>query len=308
MMPEASIDAMRYRSSFIVHSFNVVRRNVVLFTPAGCGLWLAACSFLLLAVCVTEDLGPMPALEIPRWQDGETSVYVVTRNDSALYRSVVTLEFDEEMGDETGTVSSQGPVRLPGTVPASSIPTLIVTNVVQPLPDAEWFYDSVQVVFRRDNLSPLRTFRSVETDISEFDLTARYARGRVQIEKQTIDGSTEEELRLPGRFHSYDMVQTWLRAVPLVSGTSFRDNLVIPFEFRTVPVKFLVLGTKLIATKIGDIMCREIVLILPTREVRFWYELAQPHRFVGLNDTQNNTQMVLESFRASHADSLPPAP
>jgi hypothetical protein len=238
----------------------------------------------------------MPALEVPKWQDGETSGYVVTRNDSALYRSVVTLEFDEEMGD-VGQSDS-----------VSIVPTLIVTNVVQPLPDAEWFYDSVQVVFRRDNLSPLRTLRSVETDISEFELTARYARGRVQIEKQTIDGSTEEELRLPGRFHSYDMVQTWLRAVPLVSGTSFRDNLVIPFEFRTVPVKFLVLGTKLISTKIGDIMCREIVLILPTREVRFWYELAQPHRFVGLNDTQNNTHMVLESFRASHADSLPPAP
>ena len=254
---------------------------------------LLAVTCLIFAGCVTEDLGPMPAFEVPQWQDGETSVYVVTRNDSALYRSVVTLEFDEEMGD----VGQNDSVRV--------VPTLIVTNVVQPLPDAEWFFDSVQVVFRRDNLSPLRTFRSVETDISEFELTARYLRGKVQIEKQTIDGNTEEELRLPSRFHSYDMVQTWLRAAPLVSGTSFRDNLVIPFEFRMVPVRFLVLGTKLIPTKIGDIMCREIVLILPTREVKFWYELAQSHRFVGLNDTQNNTQMVLESYRASHADSLP---
>jgi hypothetical protein len=256
-------------------------------------LWLAVCGFLLVVACVTEDLGPMPAFVVPQWQDGETSVYVVTRNDSALYRSVVTLEFDEEMGD----VGQNDSVRV--------VPTLIMTNVVQPLPDAEWFFDSVQVVFRRDNLAPLRTYRSLETDISEFELTARYSRSRVQIEKQTIDGTTNEELHLPGRFHSYDMVQTWLRAAPLVSGTSFRDNLVIPLEFRTVPVKFLVLGTKLISTKIGDIMCREIVLILPTREVRFWYELAQPHRFVGLNDTQNNTQMVLESFRANHADSLP---
>jgi hypothetical protein len=238
----------------------------------------------------------MPEFEIPQWQDGEISVYVVTRNDSALYRSVVSLEFDEEMGDAAQSDS----VRV--------IPTLVVTNVVEPLPDAEWFYDSVQVVLRRDNLLPLRTFRSVETDISEFEISARYSRGKVQVEKQTIDGTTEEELRLPGRFHSYDMVLAWLRAVPLVSGTSFRDNLVIPFEFRTVPVKFLVLGTKLISTRVGDIMCREIVLILPTREVRFWYELAQPHRFVGLNDTQNNTKMVLDSYRASHADSLPPAP
>jgi hypothetical protein len=258
------------------------------------GLLAAVC--LLVFACITEDLGPMPAFELPQWQDGETSVYVVTRNDSARYRSVVTLALDEEMGG-VGKNDS-----------VSVVPTLIVTNAVQPLPDAEWFYDSVQVVFRRDDLSPLRTFRSVETDIAEFELTARYLRGRVQIEKQTIDGTTEEELRLPGRYHSYDMVQTWLRAAPLVSGTSFRDNLVVPFEFRTVPVKFLVLGTKLITTRLGAIMCREIVLILPTREVRFWYELAQPHRFVGLNDTQNNTQMVLESYRASHADSLPPVP
>lgn len=259
-------------------------------SAAPVGLCVVGC--LLVAACVTEDLGPMPAFEVPQWQDGETSVYVVTRNDSALYRSVVTLEFDEEMGDVTQSDS----VRI--------VPTLIVTNVVQPLSGAEWYFDSVQVAFRRDALSPLRTFRSVETDISQFELTARYARGTVQIEKQTIDGSTEEELRLPGRFHSYDMVQTWLRAVPLVSGTSFRDNLVIPFEFRTVPVRFLVLGTKLVATKIGDVMCREIVLILPTREVRFWYELAQPHRFVGLNDTQNDTQMLLESFQPAHNDTL----
>jgi len=255
-------------------------------------LWLVACGLWLSTACVTENLGPMPALEVPQWRDGETSIYVITRNDSALYRSVVTLEFDEEMVDVGQGDSAQ------------VVPTVVVTNVVQPLPDAAWYYDSVQAVFRRDNLAPLRTFRSVETDISEFELTARYSRGRVQIERQTIDGTDQEELRLTGRFQSYDMVQTWLRAVPLVSGTSFRDNLVVPSEFRTIPVKFLVLGTKLISTKIGDIMCREIVLILPTREVRFWYELAQPHRFVGLNDTQNNTQMLLESFQAGRADSL----
>ena len=261
---------------------------------AACGLRLAACGLLLLVACVAEDLGPMPAFEAPQWQDGETSGYVVTRNDSALYRSVLTLEFDEEMGGETGTV------------PASPIPPLVATNVVEPISSTEWFFDSVQAVLRRDDLSPVRTYQSIETDVSEFDLAARYSPGRVQIEKQTIDGSVDEELRLPRRFHSYDMVQTWLRSVPLVSGTSFRDNLVVPSEFRTVPVKFLVLGTKLITTKIGDIMCREIVLILPTHEVRFWYELAQPHRFVGLSDSQNNTQMVLESFRPSRADSLPP--
>jgi len=250
---------------------------------------LLAAGCLLLLACGFEDLGPMPALQIPQWQDGETSVYEVYRNDSALYRSIVTLAFDEEIGPGQGDT-------------AQVVPTLVATNVVEPLSDAEYFFDSVQVVFRRDSIAPLRKYRSVETDISEFEISARYGRARVQIEKQTIDGSVQQELRLPGRFHSYDMIQTWLRCVPPVSGTTFRDNLVVPLEFRTVPVKVLVLGTKLVATGVGDVMCREIVLILPNREVKFWYELAQPHRFVGLRDAQNETQMLLKSFQPSRAD------
>jgi hypothetical protein len=254
---------------------------------------LPAAVCLLVVACMMEDLGPMPVLEIPQWQDGETSVYDVTRNDSALYRSVLTLAFDEEIGG-TGQGDS-----------ARVVPTLVATNVVEPLSDAEYFFDSVQVVFRRDSFAPLRTYRSVETDISEFEIVARYGRARVQIEKRTIDGSVQQDLRLPGRFHSYDMIQTWLRCIPLVPGTSFRDNLVIPLEFRTVPVKVLVLGTKLVTTGVGDIMCREIVLILPNREVKFWYELAQPHRFVGLKDAQNETQMLLQSYRPARPDTLP---
>jgi hypothetical protein len=257
-------------------------------------LVVAGC--LTFVACVTEDLGPMPALEVPQWQDGETSVYVVTRNDSALYESVVTLAFDEEVADPASGDT------------AGAVPTLVATNAVKPLSEADWFFDSVEVVFRRDNLSPIRTFRSVLTDISEFELVARYSRARVLIEKQTIDGSTTEELRLPRRYHSYDMVQTWLRSVPLVSGTTFRDNLVVPFEFRTVPVKFLVLGTKLVTTPLGDIMCREIVVILPTREVKFWYELTQPHRFVGLWDSQNATQILLNGYQPSHPDTLSSQP
>jgi hypothetical protein len=255
---------------------------------------VAAC--LLVGACVTENLGPMPALEIPQWQDGETSTYEVTRNDSTLYRSVLTLSFDEEISADGEGDSSR------------AIPTLVATNVVEPLSDAEYYFDSVQVVFRRDDVAPLRAYRSVETDISEFEIVARYSRGRVQVEKQTVDGSVQQDLPLPERFQSYDMIQTWLRSVPLTPGTSFRDNLVIPFELRTVPVKILVLGTKLVTTAVGDIMCREIVLILPNREVRFWYELAQPHRFVGLNDSQNDTEMLLVSFKAGRADSLPAAP
>jgi hypothetical protein len=254
---------------------------------------LLAAGLLLVGACVTEDLGPMPALEIPQWQDGETSVYEVTRNDTTLYRSTVTLAFDEEVGN-----AGQGDSARP-------VPTLVATNLVEPLSDADYFFDSVQVVFRRDNLASLRAYRSIETDISESEVSARYGRDKVQIEKQTIDGSVLQDLRLPERFHSYDMFQTWLRSVPLVSGTTFRDNLVIPLEFRTVPVKVLVLGTKLVTTGVGDIMCREIVLILPNREVRFWYELAQPRRFVGLSDAQNGTQMLLVNFQPGRTDTLP---
>ncbi len=275
-----------HRSSSLVHARDVVRKDAVRYTFLACGC-------LLLAACVTEDLGPMPAFQAPQWPDGETSVYVVTRNDSALYRSVLTLEFDEETGNAGASDT------------ARTVPTLIATNVVRPVSPAEWFFDSVQAVIRRDNFAPLRTYRSVETDVSEYELTARYLPGRVEIERQTVDGTTNEQLRLPRRYSSYDAVQTWLRCVPLVSGTSFRDNLVVPAEFRAVPVKFLVLGTKLVTTGVGDIMCREIVLILPTREVKFWYELAQPHRFIGFNDAQNNTQMVLESYQPGRTDPVP---
>ena len=257
---------------------------------------LLAAGVLLVSACMTEDLGPMPVLEVPQWQDGETSVYEVTRNDSTLYRSTVTLAFDEEVGN-----GGQGDSARP-------VPTLIATNVVEPLSDAEYFFDSVEVVFRRDNLAPLRTYRSVQTDISESEIVAHFTRTRVQIEKQTIDGSVQQDLPLPARYHSYDMIQVWLRCVPLVSSTTFRENLVIPLEVRTVPVKIMVLGTKLVTTGVGDIMCREIVLMLPNREVRFWYELAQPHRFVGLSDTQNDTQMLLQSFQPARADSLPTQP
>ncbi len=257
---------------------------------------LLAAGALLVSACMTEDMGPMPVLEVPQWQDGETSVYEISRNDSTLYRSTVTLAFDEEVGN-----AGQGDS-------ARTIPTLVATNVVEPLSDAEYFFDSVEVVFRRDNLTPLRTYRSVETEISESEIVARYGRGRVQVGKQTVDGSVQQDLPLPGRFQSYDMVQTWLRCVPLVSGTTFRENLVVPLEVRTVPVKVLVLGTKLVTAGVGDIMCREVVLMLPNREVKFWYELAQPHRFVGLMDTQNETQMLLQSFQPARADSPPAQP
>jgi hypothetical protein len=250
--------------------------------------------FLFLLACVAPDMGPMPVLVAPKWRDGETSVYAVSRNDSVLYRSVITLGFDEEISTPPGESTNVTPV-------------IVTTDVVEPVSATQFFFDSVEVTLRRDDLTPLRTYRSIETDLSMFEITAQYEKSRVRVEKQTIDGSVREDLALPPRSYSYDMIPTWLRAVPLVSGTTFRMNLVVPFEFRTVPVKAMVLGTKLVSTGLGDLMCREIVLVLPNREVRFWYELAEPHRFVGLRDSQNETQMLLTSYQPAHADTLPPA-
>jgi hypothetical protein len=256
-----------------------------------------ALCLLLLSSCLEPDLGPMPEFVAPRWVDGETSVFEVTRGEEVLYRSTLTVELDEEMAGPAGAGDSTRP-----------IPTIVATNRVEPVSAAEFFFDSVTVVFRRDDLKPLRSYRTVETDISEFEITSRYGAGKVSIQKQSIDGTVQQDLKLPQRSYSYDMVQTWLRAVPLVSGTSFRANFVVPIEFRTVLVKVSVLGTKLIATPLGDIMCREIVLILPNREVRFWYELNQPHRFVGLNDTQSDTRMVLAEYILPAGDSLAAKP
>ena len=102
-----------------------------------------------------EDLGPMPVFEVPQWQDGETSVYVVTRNDSALYRSVVTLAFDEEMGN----VAQSDSIRI--------VPTLIVTNVVQPLSGSDWYFDSVEVVFRPGGVKAMGALASITTRCRE---------------------------------------------------------------------------------------------------------------------------------------------
>lgn len=259
-------------------------------------LLLAPC-LLAVCLCASEDLGPMPKLVPPAWQDGETSGYEVTRDDAVLYRSRVVIAFDEE-------------VREPGASGASAadttraIPTLVVVSVVEPLHAESYFFDSVAVVVRRDDLTPLRSFRSLETDISDMEVSARYEPGRVVVNKQTVDGVQESGLRLPPRSYANDAMQTLLRAVPPVSGTVFRINLVVPIDFRTLPVKVSVLGTKLIKTALGDIMCREILLSSPGREARLWYELAEPHRFVGMEDRGNGTQVLLTSYQANTADTL----
>ncbi len=236
------------------------------------------------------DRGPLPRLVATDWVDGETAVYGVSRNDSLLYTTTVVLTLDEEAE------------LVPGS--GRPIPTLVMTSITEPADAAEFFFDSVTVVLRRDSLLPLRSVRVIETTVAEFRVTASYRSGAVAIRKETIDGATEDVLNLPARTFANDAVPVLLRAVPLEPSTTFRINLAVPLEFRTIPARVQVLGTRLIATKLGDILCREIALTTPGRTLRYWYELAAPHRFVGLVDRSSDLQVVLEEWAVPVLDSV----
>ncbi len=246
--------------------------------------WRAAvgCLGLLLLGC-PEPPAPVPPVEFraPEWQDGETSVYTVTRNDSVLFRSTTTLRYDEEFGR----------------------PLVEAVTTVRPVLAQSWFFDSSVVVFRRDSLTPVRSVRTVETDIAEFDVEARYEGRQVVITKETIDGTESRTIKLPARAYDNEMFATLLRLVPPVSGTRLELNAVVPFDMRVLPVEATVLGTKYIATATDSIICREIVLNTPSKEVRFWYELAAPHRLVGMHDRESATELLLESYRSAGPDS-----
>lgn len=253
---------------------------------------LVALVGLAVAGCNTSfELGPMPRLDPPDWQDGEVSTYVVTHYDTARYQYTIVLGFDEQAA--------------PGPGDAPPVPTLVVTSITEPLGDEGFFFDSAVVTCRRDSLRPLRSVRRIETAIAEFDISARYDRGRVSIIKATVDGITEDVLPVPPRTYSTDAIQTFLRAVPPEPGSTFRLNLCIPMEFRTVPVRVQVLGTKLVTTELGDIMCREFAVASPGRSVRYWYELAEPRRFVGTYDPQTEMRTLLSTYQAAAVDSVP---
>ena len=236
---------------------------------------------LLLGACA-EPGSPMPELVPPAWRDGETSVYHVIKGDSVQFRSTTVLRFDEEFG----------------------VPTTVVTTTVVPVESQRYFLDSSMVVFHRDSLVPRRSTQSLETDIALFDIEARYEGKRVFIRKQSIDGVEERTLRLEPRSYDNEMVRTLLRTVPLVSGTSFRISSVAPMDLRAVPVDVMVLGTKQVTCGLGDILCREVVLITPAKEVRLWYEIEQPHRLVALLDQESDTEVLLAAYSASTPDTL----
>jgi hypothetical protein len=253
---------------------------------------LALCAGLVLGGCGPAlDTGPMPKLLPVAWSDGETAVFNATRNDSVLYTTTIVTTLDEESGTQPGAVEP--------------VPTVTFTIVTQTTPEGEFVFDSAEVVCRRDSLLPLRSTRQLETSVAEFHVTAAYSPGRVAIRKETIDGATEDVLAVPRRTYALDAVQALLRTVPLDPGVTFRTTLCIPIEFRTFPAKVQVLGTKLVPTGIGDVMCREIALVSPGRELRYWFELAEPHRYVGMQDPVSGTQSVIVSYSVP-SDSVVP--
>ena len=254
-------------------------------------------ALLAFCVCSATYRSPMPELVPPQWQDGETAVYDITRSDTVLYRSRIVIQFDEEIPRPVDGAASDT---------AGAVATLVTTNVVLPVEAPSYFFDSVTVVMRRADLRPLRSFRTLSTDISDVEVSVRYEPDRAFVSKQTVDGIQEDVLRLPARSYANDAVQTLLRAVPLVPGTTFRIDLVLSMDLRALPVTVSVLGTKVISTSLGDIMCREVELSSPGRVARLWYELAEPHRFVGMLDKSNLTRVVISSWQAS-ADTLQPA-
>jgi hypothetical protein len=252
---------------------------------------LAAVLLLGAACTTTFDSGPVPRLAPPAWRDGERAVYFASRGDSLLYQTTVSISLDEEADPGPG----EGP----------AVPTVEVTSVTEALEDGQYFFDSGVVIFRRADIVPLHSRRTVETELSDFDIETRYARTRAFIRKETVDGVTDQTLELPPNTFSNDISQTLLRSVPPTPGLVFRINLLVPMEFRTLPARVQVLGTKLIETGLGDIICREISVLTPGRETRHWVELAEPRRYIGMRDMLSETQAVIVEYTPAHADSLP---
>ncbi len=241
---------------------------------------------LLLAACPADHETPPVVLKPPEWQDGETSVYDIIRNDSVLYRLTSQVRFDEELLQPAGSSRSV-------------VPTIRLITVVETVSADEYFADSAVVVMRRDNLEPLRSARVLETAIAVFDLEAEYAPGRVTVTKRSIDGTQMQVLPIPPRAYDNEMISFVLRALPLVPATALSFATVVPMDMRVLPVKVKVLGTKVVTTGLGDIMCREVSLTMQRRQTRFWYELAEPHRLAGLANPESKTELRLVSYQAS---------
>ncbi len=255
--------------------------------------------FLLLALLLTcaPETPPMrlPLRSIPLtppgWQDGETVIYEVVRNDSVLFRRTTQLVFDEEGG----------------------VATVVVTNVLRSELAPFYFLDSTQFSFSRFSLKPLWCYRLIATEIAVTEASADFYSNYVELRKETVEGSDEKTIPIDENSWGIEMLQQLLRTLPLNPGLSSRLTAVVPMEFRTLTVDVTVLGTKLIKTPKGEFLCREIEITTPlapitgsaeSRRLRLAYELSDPHRLIAINDLDNLTETKLVDYYILPPDTL----
>ncbi len=241
-------------------------------------------SFLILFSGCPSSSSSLPELTPPDWQAGETALYEIVRNDSVLFTRTITLDFDEE----------------------GAIPIVVITNVVRSESALYYFFDSTTFALTRYTLKPVWSTRTVITEISITEVEAEFESDAVHLKKTTVDSKEEKTLPLSAHGYGIEMLQQLFRAIPLDPGLSFRIDVVVPLEFRVVPTNVTVLGTKLVATPLGDILCREVRAQAPRRSIRLLYELAQPHRLIAIHDLENNTETRLVEFSLPEPDTLLP--
>ncbi len=250
--------------------------------------WRITITFIfLLPLACSPPLKPLPELTPPGWADGETSVYEIVRGDSVLFQRVTTLSFDEELNE----------------------PILVVTNVVRSANAPFYFFDSTAFALTRFTLKPLWSYRVVATELSVSEAEAEYEPNQVRLRKETVEGSEEKTFKINQNFYPVEALSHLLRTIPLDPGLSFSVLVVVPMEFRTLRIEVVVLGTKLLATPLGDILCREVSAVAPRRRLRLFYELADPRRLVAIRDLENQTETRLVNFSVPPVvDSLLPLP
>jgi len=247
---------------------------------------LCLCQFALSVFhfACTPAPQPLPQLTPPGWQDGETAVYQVIRNDSVLFIRTTTLRYDEESGT----------------------PVLLFTNVVRTESAPFYFFDSTTFVLTRFTLLPVWSYRTVATEISISEVEVEFKSERVELRKETVDGIEEKSFPANKKTFGIEMLPQLFRTIPLEPGISFQVNAIVGLEFRTIPVTVKVLGTKNVNAPIGNILCREVEALAPQRNLRLLYELADPHRLIAIRDIENSTESILVDFTVLETESLPP--
>ncbi|MGB9741921.1 MAG: hypothetical protein ACP5JB_05205 [candidate division WOR-3 bacterium] len=238
------------------------------------GFALLAINLLSALLSCSSNTAPLPELTPPSWQDGETSVYTIRRNDTLLFRRTITISLDEEAGE----------------------PIVIITSVVQSESTDYYFFDSTSYALTRYTLKPLELYHTVASEISISEVEVIFYPDQIRVEKTTIDGASTITLKpLPGTY-AIEMLPALLRAVPLEPALNFTINGLVPLELRTLPVQVKVLGTKMVTTPQGEILGREVETRTRNRTIRFVYELAEPRRLIAIRDLGNSTETVLEDF------------